>query len=196
MSRSPRDHIDYSTEIDDLFGKPKASSSDDFEDIAIASCIYEPVMVGLEGRKLETRLEKEFYPRYDREIIVRDVDDKTISFPIEDIQFIAFANKPLQIEKSSVSSYSDMVELYRGGSHEIKVPDSQNFDLGLYGFRPMTADRYQYVFFTFDNIRSRFQRRFIGEIIVENNEARLKDISLHNGGDIKVPVNKGFDNYK
>lgn len=71
MSRSPRDHIDYLTEIDDLFDKSKGSSSDVFEYISIASCVYEPVMVGLEGIKLETRLEKEFYPRYDREIIVR-----------------------------------------------------------------------------------------------------------------------------
>jgi len=168
MGRTPRKPSDYAPEIDDLFGGPKAASSDYFEDISIASCVYEPVMVGLKGGKMETRLEKGFYPKYDREIIVRDTAGKTVVIPIADVHFLAFANRPLQIDKSTVNSYSDIIELYNGGLHEIRLPDSQSFEQGLYGVRP-TTDRYRYIFFAFDNIRLRFQRRLIGEIIVEKN---------------------------
>jgi len=169
MGRTPRKRSDHASEIDDLFGGPKAASSDYFEDISIASCVYEPVMVGLKGGKLETRLEKGFYPQYDREIIVKDRAGKTVVIPIEDIHFLAFANRPLQIDISSVNSYSDMIELYNGGLHQIRLPGSQSFEQGLYGVKSTTTDRYRYIFFTFDNIRLRFQRRLIGEIIVEKN---------------------------
>ena len=167
MGRTPPDRIDYTTDVDDLFGELTAASSDYFEDIIISSCLYEPILVGLEDGKLETRLEKEFYPRYDREIIVRDVDGRQLVIPVEDLQYLAFANRPLQIEKASINSFSDKVELYRGGSHVIRVPDGLNLDYGLYGVRPETTDRYRYYYFTSDNIRFRFQQRRLGEIIIE-----------------------------
>jgi hypothetical protein len=166
MGRTPHDHIDYTTEFDDLFGESTKASSGDFDDLSIPSCIYEPVLVGLEGRKLETLLEKGFYPRHDNEVIVRNVDGTPLAIPIEDIQYLAFANRPLQIEKAPISSFTDIVELYRGGSHSIHVSVDRDIESGLYGVIPEAADRYRYIFFSYDNIRLRFQQRLLGEIIV------------------------------
>jgi hypothetical protein len=166
MGQSSRDRVDYKSVIDDLFDK-QTSESEEYEDISISSCIFEPVLIGLKEKKLESRLEKAFYPQYDREIFIKDADGNPLILPIEDLQFLAFVNRPLQIDILNINTFSEVIETFSGGSFKIRVPDGQNFDVGFFGATTNPADRYKYIFFTFNNIRNHYQQRQIGEIIVE-----------------------------
>ena len=52
MGQLSRDKVDYMSEIDDLFDET-AGGIDDFEDVSISSCVYEPVLLGFKDKKLE-----------------------------------------------------------------------------------------------------------------------------------------------
>lgn len=167
MGNSSHDSIDYKEQIKDLFDESITEAVGNYEDLSISSCVYEPVLVGFKDTILEARLERQFYPQYDREILVRVADDKLLTIPLEDLRYLAFANRPQQIEKLPVSSYSDVIELYKGGSYELNIPQGQDFDIGLYGVRTDPDDRYRYFFLSNNNIRARCQNRPLGEIIVD-----------------------------
>ena len=166
MGRLPRNRVDYKSEIDDLFNET-TGESEEFEDISISSSVYEPVLVGLAEKKLETRLEKAFYPRHDTEIAVRDADGNSFILPIEDLQFLAFVNRPLQLHNLNTNNFAELIETFSGASFKVHIPHGQNFEMGFFGVTVNSADRYKYIFFSFNNIRIRYQLRPIGEIIVE-----------------------------
>ena len=166
MGNVPRDRVDYKSEINDLFDE-RAGESEEFEDISISSSVYEPVLVGLEENKLETSLEKAFYPQHDTEIAVRGADGNSLSLPIEDIQFLAFVNRPIQLHNLNTNNFTECIETFSGASFKVHIPLGQKFDIGFFGVTLSPADRYKYIFFYFDNIRIRYQLRPIGEIIVE-----------------------------
>ena len=174
MGHFSRDRVDYKSEIDDLFDE-QAEESEEFEDLSISSSVYEPVLVGFNEKQLETRLEKAFYPQHDTEIVVRDTEDNSLILPIEDLQFIAFVNKPLQLDNSNSNNFAEEIETFSGASFTIHVPIGQNFDVGFFGITIHPGDRYKYIFFYFNNIRIRYQQRPIGEIIVEK---RLLSVDL------------------
>jgi len=166
MGHSSRDRVDYKSEIDDLFAE-LTGESEEFEDISISSSVYEPVQVGLKEKKLETLLEKAFYPQNDTEIAVKDADGNSLIIPIEDLHFLAFVNRPLQIDNLNTNNFTEVIETFCGTSFKIHVPNGQNSDVGFFGITTNPADRYKYIFFNLDNIRIRYQQRPIGEIIVE-----------------------------
>ena len=166
MGHFSRDRVDYKSEIDDLFDE-LTGESDEFEDISISSSVYEPVLVGYKEKKLETRLEKTFYPQHDTEIAVCDAEGNSLILPIEDLQFIAFVNKPLQLDNLNTNNFSEVIETFHGTSFIIQVPNGQNFDVGFFGITIHPEDRYRYIFFYYNNIRIRYQQRPIGEIIIE-----------------------------
>jgi hypothetical protein len=166
MGDLSREQVDYTSEVDDLFDE-QVVDSEEFEDISISSCVYEPVLIGLKDKELESRLEKAFYPQYDSEIFVKDADGNSLILPIEDIQYLAFVNKPLQIDVLNINNFSEVLETIRGDSFNIRVPDGQDFEEGLFGITTESGDRYKYIFFNFNNIRNHYQERRIGEIIIE-----------------------------
>ena len=166
MGRLSRDKVDYKSEIEDLFDE-HAGEPEEFEDVSISSSVYEPVLVGLKEMKLESCLEKAFYPEHDTEIAVKDADGNSLVLPVKDLQFLAFVNRPLQIENLNYNDFVEVIETFSGTSFAIDVPKGQNFDAGFFGISTNPEDRYRYIFFNFNNIRIRFQQRRLGEIIVE-----------------------------
>jgi hypothetical protein len=166
MCASCRDRVDYRSEIEDLFDE-FTEKPETFEDISISSSVYEPVLVGLKEKKLETRLEKAFYPQHDTEIAFRDAEGNSLILPVEELQFLAFVNRPLQIDNLNTSNVSEVIETIHGSSFEIHVPIGQDFEAGFFGITTDPADRYKYIFFNFNNVRIRYQQRPIGEIIIE-----------------------------
>jgi len=165
MAHSSRDRVDYES-IEDLFDE-QAEESDEFEDISISSCVYEPVLMGLKKEKLEFRLEKSFYPQYDREITVIDADGNSSIILIEDLQFLAFVNIPLQIDLLNINNFDEVVETFAGDTFKVRIPGGQDFDTGFFGLVTNPEDRYKYIFFLFNNIRIQYQQRPIGDIFVE-----------------------------
>ncbi|MBW2466110.1 MAG: hypothetical protein JRF02_02325 [Deltaproteobacteria bacterium] len=152
--------------IEDLFGELTGESGE-YEDVSISSCVYEPVLVGLKEKKLESRLEKSFYPQYDAEITVIDAEDNSVIIPIEDLQFLAFVNIPLQIDLLKINNFSEVVETFSGDSFKVRIPDGQDFDTGFFGLIENPEDRYKYIFLPHNNIRIQYQQRPIGDIFVE-----------------------------
>jgi hypothetical protein len=165
---STSNRVGYDSNIEDLFDE-QAEESDELEDISISSCVYEPVLVGVKEEKLESRLEKSFYPQYDREITVIDADGNALIHPIEDLHFFAFVNIPLQIDLLNINNFDEIVETFAGDSFKVRSPSGQNFDTGFFGLVTNPEDRYKYIFFPFDNIRIQYQQRPIGDIFVEKN---------------------------
>jgi hypothetical protein len=143
--------------------------SDDSEDISISSCVYEPVLAGLKEKNFESRLEKSFDPQHDRDITVIDTEGKLSTLPIEDLQFLAFVNLPVQIDPLNISSFDEVVETFTGHSFKIRIPADQDYDNGFFGIVTNPEDRYKYIFFPYDNIRIQYQQRLIGDIFVERN---------------------------
>ena len=166
MGHSSRDRVDYKSEIDDLFDEP-ACTYDELEDLSISNSVYEPVLVGLKEKKLAGRLERAFYPQCDNEITVKDDEGNSLILPIEDLHFLAFVNRPLQIDSQPINNFPEVIETFTGDSFNIHVPDDQNFDVGFFAITTNPADRYKYIFFNFNNIRTHYQQRRIGEIIIE-----------------------------
>lgn len=166
MSHLSRDQVDYKSEIDNLFDEP-ICQDDELEDISISNSVYEPVLIGLKEKKLESRLERAFYPQCDKEISAKDDEGNSLILPIEDLQFLAFVNKPLQFHSQNINNISDVIETLTGDSFNIRVPGGQNFDTGFFAITTNPADRYKYIFFNFNTIRTHYQQRRIGEIIVE-----------------------------
>jgi MshEN domain len=165
MSTSTRDPYTGS-DIKGLLAE-EPQSAEPLEDISVSSCIYEPVIVGLEENKRHYRLEKIFDPRYDQEIIVIDKDENSLIFPIEELQFLSFGNIPLQIDPSKIRDIVVLVETCRGGSFKVRIPSDQDFETGFFGFSVNPEDSYRYVFFPHNNIRIVCQQRPIGDILVE-----------------------------
>ena len=138
---STANRVGYESNIEDLFDE-QAEESDELEDISISSCVYEPVLVGLKEEKLESRLEKPFYPQYDREITVIDADGNALIHPIEDLHFFAFVNIPLQIDLLNINNFDEIVETFAGDSFKVRIPDGQDFDTGFFGLVTNPEDRY------------------------------------------------------
>jgi hypothetical protein len=173
-----RDRVDYEAEIEDLL-EELIGEDEGFEDISISSSVYEPVLVGLKDHKLETLLEKAFYPQSDTEIAVKDSEGNVFIIPIDDLQFLAFVNRPLQIDIANIINVAEVIETFCGSAFTVKIPRIQNFAAGFFGITLDPADRYKFIFFNFNNIRIRYQQRPIGEIIVERkilSEDILQDV--------------------
>ncbi|MBW2466436.1 MAG: hypothetical protein JRF02_03970 [Deltaproteobacteria bacterium] len=175
MGKTTRDKIDLN-DMEELFAVAVDEAVDEavveaieFEDIDISNCVYEPVIVGLKNRKLKSRLEKAFYPQYDREIAVMDTDGNLLILPVEDLQFLAFVNRPLGVNLKNVGNFSEMLETFSRDSFKIQVPGDQDFNSGFFALSTNPETLYKYIFFSYKNIRAHYQLRRLGEIIVQHN---------------------------
>lgn len=166
MGDTTREKINYA-DIENLFDEG-ADKSSGFEDLDISSSIYEPVIVGFKDRKLVSRLQKPFYPKHDSEIIVADSDGSQLILPIEDIHYLSFVNRPLEIDLDNVGNFSEMLETFRGDSFNIQVPGDQAFDSGFFAVSANPGDRHKYIFFSYNNIRLHYQLRRLGDMFVQN----------------------------
>lgn len=166
MSRVKRVPLNYKQKAGNLYDEGFAF--EDLDDLSISSCIYEPVLIGLKDKEnLESRLDAVFRPDFEKEITVKDSDGKPQTFSIDEIQFLAFVNKPLEIENLQTSNFSDVVKTFSGGEFNMVVPEGQESGVGLFGIRTDPEERYKYIFLTFNNIKYHYQQRRLGEIIVE-----------------------------
>ena len=159
--------VDYEP-IEDLFDEQFAKP-DEFDDVSISSCVYEPVLVSLTEKKLESRLDKSFYPQYDQEITIVVTEGNSLTIPIEDIQFLAFVNLPLQIDLLKIDDFSEVVETFNGDSFKVRISGDQNFNTGFFGIIEKPENRYKYIFFPSRNIKIQYQQRPIGDIFVKKN---------------------------
>ena len=142
--------IDYES-IEDLFDE-QTQQLDEFEDVSLSSCVYEPVLVSLKEKKLESRLDKSFYPQYDEEITIIDTEDNSLTIPMDDLH-----------------NFSEVVKTINGDSFRVRIPRNQNFNTGFFGLIEKPEDRYRYIFFPYRNIKIQYQQRPIGDIILEKN---------------------------
>jgi MshEN domain len=171
MNASSHNQVENKPDIEDLLDGQS-------DEPAALKCVYEPVILGLEENKLEYRLENFFYPQDDREIIVIDNDINSLIFSIEELQFLAFVNIPLQIDLLSINDIVEVIDTFKGGSFAVRIPNGQDFDTGFFGLSVNPEDRYKYIYFPFNNIRMQYQQRPIGDILVENNF--MSEDVLHN----------------
>ena len=159
--------VDYES-IEDLFEEETAKPNE-IEDVSISSCVYEPVLVSFKGKKLESRLDTSFNPQYDQEITIIDTKDNSQTIPIEDLQFLTFVNLPLQIDLLKINDFTEVVQTINGDSFRVRIPRDQNSSNGFFGLIENPEDRYKYIFFPYRNIRTQYQQRPIGDIILEKN---------------------------
>ncbi|MFC1844776.1 hypothetical protein ACFLZ5_08310 [Thermodesulfobacteriota bacterium] len=159
--------IDYES-IEDLFDE-QTHQLDEFEDVSLSSCVYEPVLVSLKEKKLESRLDKSFYPQYDEEITIIDTEDNSLTIPIDDLHYLSFVNLPLQIDLLKINDFSEVVKTINGDSFRVRIPRDQNSNTGFFGLIEKPEDRYKYIFFPYRNIKIQYQQRPIGDIILEKN---------------------------
>ena len=167
MGHSSRDRIQYESS-ENPFGK-QSEELDKLKDTSKSSCVNEPVLVGFEGGKFESRLENSFCPQYDREITIVDPDGNVLIYLLEDLQFLAFVNIPLQIDLLNINTFTEVIKTFSGALFKVRVPNGQDFDSGFFGIVTDPEDRYKYIFFPFNNIRIQYQQRLIGDIFVEKN---------------------------
>ncbi|OGQ95639.1 MAG: hypothetical protein A2521_17220 [Deltaproteobacteria bacterium RIFOXYD12_FULL_57_12] len=66
-----------------------------------------------------------------------------------------------------VSSQIEVIETVDGRSHQAYVPADQNLETGFFGCSVQEAAPDRYLFFPHCNIKLRYLRRYIGEILVE-----------------------------
>jgi len=132
-----------------------------------SNSILEPVLVGLKERKLESLLDQPFDPQHDQTITVRAAENDSLILQVEDLQFLAFANRPLHIDFRKTGNFFEVIETFKSGKFKVRVPANQVADTGFFGVAASPEDRYKYIFFPHNSIRIRFQQRPVGEILLE-----------------------------
>ncbi len=89
------------------------------------------------------------------------------TLPLVKFKCIRTSSAPAGFPEETASSHVEIIETKDGNSYEEYVPVEQDNESGIFGFTTKEDTQCKYSFFPSSNIKHRFQKRFIGEILVE-----------------------------
>lgn len=118
------------------------------------------------GKRLTETLAAPFAPGSNEIEIARNGGGKEI-LSLADICCVLMEEKPDGIELSRNEDLLEEVEITTGTSYQLRVPETQLFQTGFYGFPIEDGAPFKFAFFPYIGVRIRRQYRPVGEILAE-----------------------------
>lgn len=109
-----------------------------------------------------------FQPSEDEITIVQDGGNSTRVVPLENLACVRTAGVPQEFDKHKTPDcHVEIVETIDGNIYHESIHPDQDLRSVLFGFSTKDNTRFRYSLIPRQNIRKRYQRRFLGEILLE-----------------------------
>lgn len=147
------------TEIDNVYDELFSGPSEDQN--------FQVVLEFLDGSKEEAAQAVLFQPTAYDITVVSEEDNTECVLPLNRFSCIRTAKIPAAFPEIEESCQVENIDINNGNNYQVYVPADQGMESGLFGFSTREDDFYKYSFFPYSNIKSRCQKRFLGEILVD-----------------------------
>ncbi|MBU0729056.1 MAG: hypothetical protein KKE17_01330 [Proteobacteria bacterium] len=125
------------------------------------------VLEYLDGRREDISMAVLFHPtRNDITVMAVGVNPERI-LSLNDLSCIRIANMPKEFPELSDACQIDVIETVSGSKYQEYVAADQNMETGFFGFAAEEETKCKYSFFPAINMRHRYQKRYLGQILIE-----------------------------
>lgn len=166
----------YEGEIDDLLGELMGSFAEAVADpVSKLNQSVSVVLEFLNGVVQENFVAGPFSPSA-KDLSVCSAAGVVVQVvPFSDLACVRMAEKPPTLMAYSGSIHAETIEMVNGRSFLARVPTEIELEYGFYGIAGNDPGDFKYCFFPAVNVRFRCQRRFLGEILVEQEKISRMD---------------------
>ncbi len=159
--------IDYL--FDELFPE-KVMQIDDVYDVLFSgqtsSKEYPAIVEFVDGRK--ENISRASLLDFAGEKSIRIIDEVSgeSSIPFDQISCIRMSQLPEDFPDIGTTNVIEVIECRDGNTHQVFVPSERTLTTGLFGFSKEEFTQFKYYFFPYSNIRQRYMKQYLGEILV------------------------------